>query len=116
MGHVNNAVYFTYFEQARLMWWQHLGGQTGLPGASTVIVHAECDYRAPAFLSDELEIRVSLAGVGRRSITIAYEIVNAATGERLAEGKTVSVTRDPGTQETIPVPEATRALLEGQTG
>ena len=43
MGHVNHAVYFTYFEQARLMRWRHLGGGTGLPGASTVIVHAECD-------------------------------------------------------------------------
>ena len=112
MGHVNHAVYFSYFEQCRFMWWRHLGGTTGLPGVSTVIVHAECDYHAPAFLHDELEIRLKLDRIGRTSVTLAYQVVNAATGDRVAAGKTVNVTRDPKTHETIPVPDGTRALLE----
>jgi acyl-CoA thioesterase FadM len=38
--------------------------------------------------------------------------VNATTGVRLAEGRTVNVTLDPATRQLMPVPEATRALLE----
>jgi acyl-CoA thioester hydrolase len=112
MGHANHAAYFTYFEQCRLTWWRHLGSTTGLPGASTAIVHAECDYRAQAFAHDELEVRLTLGGIGRTSITLNYEIVSAANGARLAEGRTVNVTLDPSTKQPIPVPEATRALLE----
>ena len=111
MGHVNHAVYLTYFEQCRFAWWTHLGGTMGFPGASTVIVHAEADYRAPAFLNDELEIRLTPGAVGRSSVVLTYEIVNVATGQRLAEGKTVNVTIDPQTHATIPVPEATRKRL-----
>ena len=112
MGHVNHAVYFTYFEQCRFTWWRHLGGATGMPGASTVIAHAECDYRAPAHVHDELEVRLKLAAVGRSSVTLGYEIVDVATGRRLAEGQTVNVTVDVTTGEPIPVPEATRTLIE----
>jgi acyl-CoA thioester hydrolase len=112
MGHANHAAYFTYFEQCRLTWWRHLGSASGPPGASAVIVHAECDYRAPALAHDQLEVRLNLAAIGRSSVTLTYEIVNLATGVRLAEGRTVSVTLDPDTGRQIPVPEMTRKLLE----
>ena len=112
MGHANHAAYFTYFEQCRLTWWRHLGSATGPPGASAVIVHAECDYRAPALAHDPLEVRLNLGGIGRSSVTLTYEIANATTGVLLAEGRTVSVTLDPSTRRQIPVPETTRRLLE----
>jgi acyl-CoA thioester hydrolase len=112
MGHANHAAYFTYFEQCRLTWWRHLGSTTGLPGASAVIVHAECDYRAPALAHDQLEVRLTLGGIGRSSVTLIYEIENTTTGVRLAEGKTISVTLDPLTGQRIPVPDHTRMLLE----
>jgi acyl-CoA thioester hydrolase len=112
MGHANHAAYFTYFEQCRLTWWRHLGSTTGPPGASAVIVHAECDYRAPALAHDQLEVRLTLGGIGQSSVTLMYEIDNAATGVRLAEGKTISVTLDLLTGQRIPVPEQTRMLLE----
>jgi acyl-CoA thioester hydrolase len=112
MGHANHAAYFTYFEQCRLMWWRHLGSVSGPPGASAVIVHAECDYRAPALPHDQLEVRLNLGGIGRSSVTLTYEIVNATTGVKLAEGRTVSVTLDPATRQQIPVPELTRQVLE----
>jgi len=115
MGHANHAAYFTYFEQCRLTWWRHLGSTSGLPGANTVIVHAEFDYRAPALAHDRLEVRLNLGGVGRSTVTLTYEVVNAATGVRLAEGRTVNVTLDPATRQVIPVPETTRKLLERGT-
>jgi acyl-CoA thioester hydrolase len=116
MGHANHAVYFTYMEQCRFALWQHLGGGTGLPGAGTIIVHAECDYRAPSFIHDELEVRLNVGDIGRSSFTFLYEIVNVANGRPVADGKTVNVTFDYAANRTIPIPDDTRALLERVRG
>ena len=55
MGHVNHAVYFTYFEQCRLTGWRELTGAAH-PHTRVIIARAECDYRAPAVFGDELEV------------------------------------------------------------
>ena len=112
MGHANHAVYFTYMEQCRFALWRHLGDGKGLPGAGTILAHAECDYRAPSFLHDELDVRLRVSDIGRSSFTFLYEIVKVADGQRIAEGKTVNVTYDFAASRTIPIPETTRALLE----
>ena len=113
MGHVNNAVYFTYLEQARLDWWRRLGGILTDAGATMILARAECDYRAPAFLDDQLDIRVAAGTIGRTSFVLEYEIVNAASGLRIAQARTVSVSVDPQTHRPIPVPEAWRAMITG---
>ncbi len=111
MGHVNNTVYFTYLEQGRITWWHSLGGgDRGIAGVKTNIVHAECDYRAPAFVHDELEVQVSLAAIGRSSVTLRYRVVKVVTGQLLAEGTTVNVTLD-AENRPMRVPDETRALL-----
>ena len=112
MGHVNHAVYFTYFEQCRLTFWRE---QTGAPSphARVIIARAECDYRAPAHFGDELEISVRVAAIGRSSFTLGYEIVQVATGTLVAVGSTVMVSYDYEKGESTPLPKATRSLLEG---
>jgi acyl-CoA thioester hydrolase len=112
MGHVNHAVYFTYFEQCRFALWRRLGGGSGLPGAGTIVVHAECDYRAPASVNDALDVGLKVGDLGQSSFTLFYEIVDVATGQRLADGKTVNVTFDYAAGKTIPIPDRTRQLLE----
>jgi acyl-CoA thioester hydrolase len=86
MGHVNHAVYFTYMEQCRFAWWRHLGGGVGLPGARTIIVHADCDYLAPAHVHDEIEIALRLESLGRSSITLQYTLTCTSTQQTLAAG------------------------------
>jgi acyl-CoA thioester hydrolase len=110
-GHVNNAVYFTYFEECRLALWRHLSGSEGLPGATTILAHAECDFRAPAFVNDLLDVRVKVAAVGRSSITLVYEIVNATTSQCLASSRAVLVTFDYASQRSTPIPPEARSLL-----
>ena len=111
MGHVNHAVYFTYFEQCRLTFWRE---QTGAPSphARVIIARAECDYRAPSFYGELLEVRVQVGDIGRSSFTLLYEIVNATTGHKLAEAKTVLVAYDYAEAKSVPLSPETRALLE----
>ena len=109
MGHVNNAVYFTFLEQCRIAWYQDMGG---MPGVSTMIVHAECDYRAPLFMQDEIEVRARMTKIGRTSMTMSYALVRLSDGVLAAEASTVSVTIDAATHERVPVPDAARAWLD----
>ena len=112
MGHVNHAVYFTYLEQCRLTCWRELTG-TPSPFTRVIIARAECDYRSPAHFGDELEVRLNVAEIGRSSFTLAYEIVQAAGDRLVASGKTVMVSYDYAAGASVPLPQATRMLLEG---
>jgi acyl-CoA thioester hydrolase len=112
MGHVNHAVYFTYFEQCRLTFWREVTG-TPSPHTRLIIARAGCDYRSPAHFGDELEVRLTIGEIGRSSFTLAYEIAQGADDRLVASGKTVMVSYDYAAGSSVPLPPATRSLLEG---
>jgi acyl-CoA thioester hydrolase len=99
LGHVNNAVYLTYLEQARLILWKQQIGLTwakraaeGLPkGEGFILARAELDFRAQAHEGDELEVRLSLGRFGRTSATYDYEVEHTSTGVIVAAARTVQV-------------------------
>ena len=111
MGHVNHAVYFTYLEQCRLTFWRDLTGK-GAPGTRVIVARAECDYKAPAFFGDELDVRVKVSAIGRSSFGLAYEIVHVEKGHLVATGRTVMVSYDYAAGKSTPLPDAARRLLE----
>ncbi|MGC4085207.1 MAG: acyl-CoA thioesterase [Vicinamibacterales bacterium] len=82
LGHVNNAVYLTYLEECRVAWWRDLGGTWGMPGVGAILVHASCNYRAPAHTGDELEIRLAVSAIGTSSVTMEYRDRTAGVGPR----------------------------------
>ena len=71
LGHVNNAVYLTYLEQARFAHWQRLTGVSGIP-RSFILARVECDYRAQATAGERLVVRLHVAAVGNSSFTFEY--------------------------------------------
>ena len=117
MGHVNNAVYLTYLEQARFAYWRWLWGSDmealpqGTPGV--ILARAEIDYRRPAKYGDVLEIRISLEKLGRSSITSTYEVLNRK-GELIANARTVLVTYDYKAGASVPIPEDIKARILGR--
>ena len=111
MGHVNHTVFLTYAEEGRSAFWRQLTGSPR-PPARDIIARAECDYRAPAFFGDEIEVRLRVGDIGRSSFNFVYEIVNAHTGQRLAEVKTVMVVFDYEAGKPTPIPREMRTLLE----
>jgi acyl-CoA thioester hydrolase len=112
MGHVNNAVYLTYLEQARLAHWQRLTGATGIP-RSFIVARVECDYRAPATAGDRLVVRLHVAAVGESSFTFEYEIVNGRTRATIAVARTVQVMYDYAAGRPMRIPDDIRVRLEG---
>ena len=113
LGHANNAVYFTYMEQARFNHWRTLWdfGKDGYPDPGVILARIECDFRSPARAGEELEVRIALAGIGRTSFTYEYEIVSAGDGRTIARARSVQVAYNYATATPIPVPDEWRRLL-----
>ena len=114
MGHVNHTVFLTYAEEGRNAFWRELTGSPR-PPARDIVARAECDYRAPAYFGDQIEVRLRVGDIGRSSFTFVYEIVNPRTDERLADVKTVMVVFDYEAGKPAPIPPDMRAVLESAT-
>ena len=111
-GHVNNTLYFTYFEQARIAW---LRDQKALnntrEGGGVVVAQASCNFLRALSYPETVEVRVYGGPVGRTSFTLFYEIVGSDGKTRYADGQTVMVWVDRSTGQSRPVPEFMRRAL-----
>jgi acyl-CoA thioester hydrolase len=114
MGHTNNAVYMTYLEQARFAHWRSLWGfgnpQTPPDMPGVILARVEADYKRPTRYGDTIEIRLTVAEVGRSSFRYEYEILNEQ-GETVLIAKTVQVMYDYAANKPVPIPDDIRALL-----
>jgi acyl-CoA thioester hydrolase len=111
LGHVNNAVYFTYMETARTEYWLHTFGSDSLQDLSFIVARAECDFKVPAHFGDEIEVSIRTAAIRNSSFDWLYEIRNVKSGELFAHGKTIQVFYNHKTQQSSPVPPEVRAKL-----
>lgn len=111
-GHVNNATYFTYFEQARIEWLETSGLQTTRENQGPVVVQTSCTYVRPIPYPGTLRVNVYGGPAGRTSFPTYYEIHAAeAAGVKYADGQAIMVWTDRGSGAPCPVPDALRALL-----
>ncbi len=110
--HVNNAVYFTYFETARIKFMAHLLGVEGANEIPLILAEAQCSYRSPAYMGEILTVGMRVSHVGNKSFHLAYEVV-AADGRLVAEGRTVQVMYDYHTSHSVTIPEEVRVRLSG---
>lgn len=111
LGHVNNAVYFTYCEVARNAYWKRLFGVRRLADANFILAHADLDYRAQANGDRDVVVAIRVSFIGNTSFGFHYRITEDGTGTLLAEGNSVQVSFDYKTNQKVPLPEHARALV-----
>ena len=111
-GHVNNAVYLTYSELARVEW----GGKQFAPkdpGSVLVemtVAHSEVDYLIPITkFGVDYDVNLWVENIGNTSFTVAYEVVK--DGVVFAKMKTVQVMIDIKMMKPRPINEVERAFL-----
>jgi acyl-CoA thioester hydrolase len=103
MGHVNNAVYSTYLEEARI---DVVGSLDAF-----ILARVEIDFRAELHAGEEIETRTRVGRIGTKSFDLEHEI---RSGERLvAEARSVLVGYDYATGSSIPLSPALLERLEG---
>jgi acyl-CoA thioester hydrolase len=108
-GHVNNAVFLTYMESARVAFLLELGAASGLDDLSFIVARVEIDFRAPIAFGEEVEVGVRASRFGSKSFDLEYEL--RAGGRLAAEAKSVCVGYDYRSGETVPIPDAWRERL-----
>jgi acyl-CoA thioester hydrolase len=85
MGHVNNAVYLTYCEIARIRYWTDITGEPvhlGTRGAeSLILAEARITYRAPAFHGEIVTVETRATRIGRTSFTLEHRLLACVEGE-----------------------------------
>lgn len=109
MGHVNNATYATYLEQAREAFFRDALG-VSLVDTGTVLVNLEIDYVRPIAADSDVTVAVDVPELGDSSLPLEYEI--RADGRRAATASTVQVVRDPDTGDSVPLPDEWRSRIE----
>ena len=105
-GHVNNAVYLSYFEVGRVEWLRAAGlsyRELEDRGYGIVVVEVLAHYRRAAFFDDELTLRTELADLSRASMR--FEYVVSRDGELLVTGHTRHACVDLATGKPVRLPE-----------
>ena len=72
MGHLNNAVYMTYFEMARTAYWRELTGDADYQKVPFILAHTTIDFRSPAFVYETLRVGIRVVRLGNRSFEFVY--------------------------------------------
>jgi acyl-CoA thioester hydrolase len=100
-GHVNNATYLVYAQEARYAWSKMI---------EMVVARAEVDFIAPIYMGDfYLDIEIWVHKIGTSSFAVTYEMKNGE--ELVAVVKTVQVTVSMDTKKSRPLNDAERDFL-----
>jgi len=110
LGHVNNAVYLSYVESARLAYMQEVLGPLELEELG-IVADVKISFRSPASLGERLEVGHRVSHVGETSLVFDFEI-RGRDGRLVAEGSTVHVAFDYDARRPVPVPEEWRSRIE----
>ena len=110
LGHVNNAVYLSYLENAKIDYLREVVGADALAELG-IVADVKIAYRSPAFFGETLAIGIRVGRVGTKSLEFQFEV--RGPDERIvAEGSSVHVTFDYATGEPTPVPSDWRRRIE----
>lgn len=115
LGHVNNAVYFTYCESTRIAWLEKIGWAGSVSGQSEtgpVVVNAALEFHKPAVYPVDVEVRLLADPPGRSSIQTYYELRDATKPEVIfASGGAKMVWVNYRAERSTPLPDSIRELL-----
>jgi len=106
MGHVNNAVFFTYFEEGRKLFLKDVLGIVHHSDYPFIMAHIECDYKAPLKLGETPALEVWIKDVGVKKFTFVYRMADPDDPSReYCRGESVMVFYDYGAARTVPIPD-----------
>ena len=109
--HVNNAVYLTYLETARIGYLREALGDDFLYQLSLILAHITVDFRSPAHFPETLEVGARVTRVGTKSFVMEHE-VRGSDGRLVVEASSVLVAYDYDASAAMPVPDEWRQRLE----
>lgn len=96
LGHVNNAVFLTYFEVGRVAFYQRVFGAERSGDIDFILASVACDFLSPVFFGDRVAVAVRVSRAGRTSFEFEYELRRLPDGAPVARGRSTQVLYDYG--------------------
>jgi len=112
--HVNNAVFFSYVELARIRYLLDvLEPDRPFDRLPLILARVELDYRSPITFGEEVEVETRVVRIGRSSIAMDHRMVARPEGRLAGDVQTVLVTYDYESARPMPVPDDWRRRIGG---
>jgi acyl-CoA thioester hydrolase len=113
-GHVNNVVYFRWFESARIDLLNLFPTSVTMSGAGLgpILASIKCDYRRQLHFPDTVYIGSRITRVGRSSADIGHTVISRQQGVAVADGSSVIVVYDYTAKRVTRIPDDLRVLFE----
>jgi acyl-CoA thioester hydrolase len=118
MGHVNNVVYFRWFETARIDFLDQFRTTVKMDktGVGPILASIQCDYRRQLHYPDNIYVGSKVSRIGRSSVGVSHAIYSEALGAIAAEGTSVLVIFDYAANRSVRIPDELRELMEASMG
>jgi len=106
MGHVNNAVFLTYFEEGRKDFLESVLDVVNPKDYPFILAHINCDFLRPVKLGDRVSLQTWIGEIGEKSFRFKYQIVDKSDESiTYTKGESVMVLFDYKGKKTIPIPK-----------
>lgn len=106
LGHVNNAVYFTYLEIARTRYYEEVFQASTIRDINFILASIQCDFLSPTRHGEIVEVGIRVPSAGRTSFDFEYEARTAEDGRPVARARSTQVLYDYEADRKIPVDQA----------
>ena len=112
LGHVNNAIYARWLEQARIEYFQKLG-PLAESGQGPILARQAIDFKSPVTYPDRISIEIGVERIGTTSLLLRSRARSEAqNGAVVMEGESIIVLFDYTAGHKVPIPAETRQRIE----
>lgn len=112
--HVNNAIYFRWFESSRVEYWHRSGLFDALqrPGYGPILASVTCNYKRQIKFPDTVHIGTKVAKMGVSSVTLEHGVFSESNNAIAATGISVIVLFDYQKQHPVPIDDTFKAIFD----
>ncbi|MFO0954624.1 MAG: thioesterase family protein [Isosphaeraceae bacterium] len=116
--HVNNTVFFRWFESSRIAYWARLGLDESMrrDRVGPILASAACDFRAQVTFPDTVHVAARICRLGRTSLGLEHLVVSEAQGVVAAQGRSTMVLFDYRVNAPVELSETLRARIREVEG
>ncbi|HOG82507.1 MAG TPA: thioesterase family protein [Smithellaceae bacterium] len=113
MGHVNNIIYFRYFETVRIEYFNRLNmmGYQNQWGIGPILASTECRFKMPLQYPDTVIAGTKILSMEEDKFVMGYEVFSTKHKRIAADGEGVVVTYDYRNNKKVPIPDDLRVKI-----
>lgn len=117
LGHLNNSVYIEFLDLGKALYFhQFIDGHLNHDELAIVVANINCDFHAPSYFEEKLEVLTAVESVSERSLRLEQRVVNRENGQLKCRALTTMVCIDPKTTRSADITPQWRRMLSDYEG